>query len=147
MPLALVIEQCYTCSRIAGAPTTTSRERRHSRFFSHREGDIASRRAAPRRADDDDEEASRVGNAMHYAQHVRQHASPSRHAEPGVSLFLALTTAGAPRNPPYLIARLTSANFSSISMRIFTRCLSIIFLSIIWKVRWHLYIWIIYEYL
>lgn len=49
MPLALIIEQC-SCSRIAGAQTTTSCERRRSRFFSHREGDITSGRTTPRRA-------------------------------------------------------------------------------------------------
>lgn len=47
--MPLVIEQCCACSRIAGAPTTTSRKQRHSCFFSHREGDVTSHRAALRR--------------------------------------------------------------------------------------------------
>lgn len=54
----------YACLRMAGTATTTSNELVTLAFLARSGGDCA------------DEEASRVENGMHYAQHVRQHASP-----------------------------------------------------------------------
>lgn len=147
MPL-VIEQQCCACSRIAGVPTTTSRERRHSRFFSYREGVVAPRRAAPTAMRRHHVSETRCITPNTWGNTRLRRAAP-RHAvspvEPGVLLFLALTTCyESPAELPYLID--PHPNIPSGSTRIIAQKFSVIFRSIV-RASWRKNLRIIYEYL
>lgn len=108
--MCLPDKRCCTLRVLANGRHGDDYERRAATLaFLLRPGRETSRRVASRRAEPsrvDGEEASRVGNTMHYAQHVRQQATrvsaaprrAERHGSP--PLRLAATANDSPH--PYL---------------------------------------------